>query len=161
MSDVGVHRRAVGEQTHDRVERVRQVGEQTRLDDVGDLGQVLGRRGAVGGLRRRRGDHRGAPDRRLDQTDRELRLPVERPGLAERPGAARAAERAPADPQDVEAVQEFGLVGVVGLAQVEFGLGLAGLRREPQPLLLPRQIGGQRDPVPDQRHLRVVAAAEH
>ena len=137
--------RALGQRGHDGAQSLGQVGEQALLDEpaedaeVGRLPRLLGDAGLGGAADGR------AVEARLDDGDGELGCPLELPRLLE--GARRAAGvdlRAPRDVEDGESVQQH-RPGELGLAaQVELHDRRGRGRLEPQGLLLPREVAGQR-----------------
>ena len=112
--------------------RPRQVGEQGGGDERGRLRQPRGGGRALDHRRRRRLDERGALAGALDQTDQGAGIPVEIPGLAERPSrTASLGEVTPVEGQEVEAVQEVRSAQRQRRAQVELEPTGADRRAEP------------------------------
>ena len=116
-----VQRRLLVQRPQHLGQRVRQVGQQRALHRGRHRDQVAGPAGRIGDLRAGRRGHRGAPQRRVDDRDRQLGPPAQDPALAERPrGAHRVVgDLAPADVQGPQPVQQHRPVPVELLAEVQ------------------------------------------
>ena len=125
-----------------------------------------------------RGVHGRPPHRRLDQPDREDRVPLQLPQLVERARLARDRLRLPpGHAEQGEPVEQVAALAVVGTAQVQVEQAARRLGPQPQAALLPQQVlldGDHRrasghlaeplphhQPVVDQAHRQVAAEAEH
>ena len=104
---VGVDRGPLGHDLHQLGQGAGEVGQQAPLDGAGELGQAGLALRDLDGVGRRGGLDRGAERAALDEAHRQLRLPAELPGLAERARRAPALDQGPpGHAEDGEAVQQ-------------------------------------------------------
>ena len=144
------HVRRVGgqlpEAMHGRIDRLWQIGQERQLDDLGGLGQTVGRRCPFDEHRRRRGDDGGAMTGLLDHAHGQLRIPGDAPGLAERPArAATFFDDAPPDVEGNEAVQQVRTAPTVRSADVQLDRPEHRIRLQASGALGRREVAGQRD----------------
>ena len=144
------HVRRVGgqlpESMHGRIDRLWQIGQERQLDDLGGLGQAVGRRCPFDEHRRRRGGDGGAMTGLLDDAHGQLWIPGDAPGLAERPArAATFFDDAPRDVEGNEAVQQVGTAPTVRGTDVQLDRPEHRLGFEASGALGRREVAGQRD----------------
>ena len=107
LADVGIVGSPRRELHDDRLDRERQIGEQREIEGGRQLEKAVGVRRPLDEPVGRRLLDGGAVPGELDETHRQLRLPHDPPGLAERPArAASLLQRAPSDAERDELMQK-------------------------------------------------------
>ena len=141
---VGTDRRHLADPIDHELDRLRKLGEEHRLDQRGQRGQLAGGVGGFDRRVRRRFLDGVAEAAGRDQIDHEFGLPGERPDLVER--AALAADLlglAPVDVEDPESVQEVAPRAIGLRPEVQVDRLLTGLRAHAESACQLLEVGGE------------------
>ncbi len=146
LPDIGTESGTFVQCGHHRRQRARELGEQALLHQPGHFGDVRGVASRLDRLSRgRRFDSRPV-QARLDGSDGQLRLPVQRPFLTERPGASlQRSDLPPGDTENIQPVEQLTAAQVGVFPKVELERTGTAFGPQAQPALLCDEVGSEGD----------------